>query len=182
MQYYSKITLKDGRECVIYSGNEEDGEVTLDLFNKTHEETDFLLTLPDECNFTVQEQSDYMKKKYDSENEVELIATVDGVPAGIGGVDAVHNRIKTRHRADFGVSVLREYGGIGIGRALLEACIELAKKAGYEQLELDVVADNANAVSLYKSVGFTEYGRNPRGFKSPVSGYQELIQMRLELR
>ena len=60
------------------------------------------------------------------------------------------------------------------------ACIECAKNAGYLQLELDVVADNASAVRLYESVGFREFGRNPRGFRVK-HGWQELILMRLEL-
>ncbi len=181
MKYYNKIKLKDSRECVIRSCSAADGVVSLELFNKTHEETDFLLSMPGENNYTVEEQSEYLQKKYDSEREIELIAEVDGKPAGLGGIDEIRNRIKTRHRADFGVSILKEYWGLGIGRAILEACIELAREAGYEQLELDVVADNTNAIALYKSAGFTEYGRNPRGFKSPVSSWQELVQMRLEL-
>ena len=61
------------------------------------------------------------------------------------------------------------------------ACIQCARESGYAQLELNVVAENERAVSLYKSVGFEEFGRNPRGFNSRVSGYQELVYMRLEL-
>ena len=75
----------------------------------------------------------------------------------------------------------KAYWRLGIGRELTLACIECAKKAGYSQVELDVVADNSRAVSLYESVGFREYGRNPRGFRSRVSGWQELVLMRLEL-
>jgi L-amino acid N-acyltransferase YncA len=37
------------------------------------------------------------------------------------------------------------------------------------------------SVALYRSVGFEEYGRNPKGFRSRVSGWQELVLMRLEL-
>ena len=37
------------------------------------------------------------------------------------------------------------------------------------------------AVALYQSLGFVEYGLNPRGFNSRTTGYQELIDMRLEL-
>jgi len=44
-----------------------------------------------------------------------------------------------------------------------------------------VVADNRNAIALYESEGFVEYGRNPRGFLSRYAGWQELILMRLEL-
>lgn len=63
----------------------------------------------------------------------------------------------------------------------MDACIECAKKAGYLQLELDVVADNDRAIALYKSAGFREYGRNPRGFQSRTAGFQEVVYMRLEL-
>ena len=56
------------------------------------------------------------------------------------------------------------------------------QKAGFRQLEVEVVGDNKNAIALYKKMGFIEYGRNPRGFISRKSEYQELILMRLELR
>ena len=97
------------------------------------------------------------------------------------GVDAVGTRDKLRHRAEFGISVLRAYWGLGLGRALTEACIQCAKEAGYEQIELTVVAENERAIALYRKAGFVEFGRNPRGFRSRTSGYQEIIHMLLAL-
>ena len=76
---------------------------------------------------------------------------------------------------------MREYWGLGLGKALTKACIQRAKDAGYVQVELNVVADNSKAISLYKSLGFEEFGRNPRGFLSRESGFQELIYMLLVL-
>lgn len=99
--------------------------------------------------------------------------------AGIEAVDA--RKEKVRHRAEFGISVIRVYWGLGIGRALTRACIACAKRAGYAQLELDVVAENASAISLYQSEGFVEYGRNPKGFQTREGGWQEVVLMRLEL-
>ena len=75
----------------------------------------------------------------------------------------------------------RAYWGLGVGRALTVACIECARAAGYVQLELEAVAENKAALALYKSVGFEAYGRNPKGFRSRVTGWQELVLMRLEL-
>ena len=80
-----------------------------------------------------------------------------------------------------GLSIDKAWWGLGIGRALTEACIECAITAGYLQLELEVVAVNVRAYSLYKSLGFVEYGRNPRGFRPRHSGWQETVLMRLEL-
>lgn len=57
----------------------------------------------------------------------------------------------------------------------------LRRQAGYLQLELEVVADNARAIALYKKLGFVEYGRNPRGFRKRNGDYQELVYMRVEL-
>ena len=105
----------------------------------------------------------------------------DGRVVATAGVDAVGTRDKLRHRAEFGISVLRAYWGLGLGRALTEACIQCAKEAGYEQIELTVVAENERAIALYRKAGFVEFGRNPRGFRSRTSGYQEIIHMLLAL-
>ena len=43
------------------------------------------------------------------------------------------------------------------------------------------MSENRAAIALYESVGFREYGRNPKGFRSRTSGWQELVLMRLEL-
>ena len=96
-------------------------------------------------------------------------------------VTAAGSRRKVLHRARFGISVLKELWGMGIGRMLMESCIDCARRAGYTQLELEVVADNERAMSLYRRAGFVEYGRNPRGYWSSSTGFQELVHMRLEL-
>lgn len=181
MQFYQTILLKDGRTCVLRNGTEKDGQAALDNFILAHTQTDNLLTYPDEITFTAKEEAEYLKKKTDSDCEIEILAEVDGRIVGTGGIETAGARDKTRHRCDFGISVEKDYWGLGIGRALTHACIECAMKAGYEQIELEVVAENERAVRMYQKAGFVEYGRNPRGFKSRYTGYQELIAMRLEL-
>ncbi len=153
----------------------------LEVFNKTHAETDFMLTYPDENSFTVSQESDFLKEKTESKNEIEIVAEINGKIVGTAGIEAVGRNFKVRHRADFGIGILREYRGPGIGSALTRACIECARAAGYSQLELNVVAENKAAAALYEKLGFKEYGRNPQGFRSRITGFQELIYMRLEL-
>ena len=181
MQYYETVSLKDGRQCVIRNGNEADGQAVLDIFVLTHEQTDFLRTYPDEIRFTVEDEAAFLKEKTESENEIELIAELDGKIVGTAGISALGTCSKLRHRAEFGVSVDRAFWGLGLGRALLKACIACAERAGYRQLELDVIAENERAIALYQSEGFREFGRNPRGFRSRSNAWQELVFMRLEL-
>ena len=181
MKYLKTIKLKDGRECNFRNGEERDGQAALDNFILTHEQTDYLLTYPDENTMTAEQEGRFLQKKTDSETEVEILAEVNGVVAGLAGIDTVGGRDKIRHRADFGISIDRQYWNLGIGTELLHACIDCARKAGYEQIELSVVAENETAITMYRKAGFEEYGRNPRGFKSRLTGYQELIYMRMEL-
>lgn len=181
LKYNKIILLKDGRKYCLRNGTENDAHEVLDVFNLTHAETDYLLSYPDENSFTVEQEGAFLKAKTESSNEIEIVAVVDGKIAGTAGIDAVGNKYKTKHRAEFGIGIAKEFWGLGLGRALTEACIECAKEAGYTQLELDVVSDNASAISLYKKVGFVEYGRNPKGFNSRISGYQELVYMKLDL-
>ena len=181
MEYSGQVILKNGAAACLRNGTAADGDAVWAVFQQTHAESDYLLSYPDENSFTAEQEGQFLKRKAESANEVEIIALVDGRVAGTAGVDAIGAKYKLRHRAEFGISVLKEYWGLGIGRALMDACIECAKRAGYAQLELTVVAENARAVEMYRRAGFVEFGRNPRGFNSRISGYQELVSMRLEL-
>lgn len=181
MKYNKTIILKNGMECCLRNGTESDGQAVFDNYNLTHAQTDYLLSYPEEHSFDVAQEGQFLKEKSESENEVQIIAVVGDVVAGTAGIEAVGKKYKVRHRAEFGIHIAKEFWGLGIGRALMDACIECAKKAGYIQLELTVVAENARALSLYRRAGFVEYGRNPKGFHSRMSGFQEVIYMRLEL-
>lgn len=45
-------------------------------------------------------------------------------------------------------------GGLGIGRALIEAVADRARGAGFSEVSLRVFADNAPAIDLYRKAGF----------------------------
>lgn len=181
MEYKEIITLKDGRTCVIRNGVAADGDGVLRNFALNHAQTDFLMTYPDEITFTVAQEGEYLQQKAFSPDEAELVAEVEGRIVGQAGIARVGRADKVKHRATFGISIDIDYWHLGMGRALTKACIELARQAGYLQLELEVVADNEKALALYESEGFREYGRNPKGFRSRLTGWQELVYMRREL-
>ena len=182
MNHYEEITLKNGKKCIVRNGERADAKAAVDNFDLTHRQTDYLLSYPEENSYDVEKEGAFLQGLTDGDNGVELLAIVDGKVVGMAGFDAVGNKYKIKHRAEFGISVDKAYWGLGIGSAMTDICIKMAKEAGYAQLELDVVADNDKAISLYKKYGFTEYGRNPKGFNSKLSGYQELVLMRKELR
>jgi RimJ/RimL family protein N-acetyltransferase len=70
------------------------------------------------------------------------------------------SRLKTRHKgAVWGMYVVREAQGRGVGRALLQTVIAEAQRIeGLEQIGLYVVSSNQAACHLYRSCGFELYG------------------------
>ena len=181
MEYNRTVTLKDGRTCIVRNGMEKDAENVLAVFTLTQGETDFLTTYPDELSFTAEQEREFLKKKTENSRDAELVAEVDGKIVGTAGIGMIRDADKTRHRAHFGIAIEKAAWGIGIGKALTEACIDCARTAGYIQLEREVVADNERALALDRRAGFVEYGRNPRGFRPRKGGWQENVLMRLEL-
>ena len=180
MEFAKTVTLKDNSECLIRNTEAADAQAVLDIFLLTHEQTDFLASYRDEATFDADFEKKFLAGKKNSEREVYLCAVLDGKIVGTASVDGI-GPSKVSHRCELGIAIDEKFWGMGIGRALITACIDCARKARYLQMELEVVRENENAVALYSSMGFTEFGRNPRGFLSRTQGFQELIYMRLEL-
>jgi ribosomal protein S18 acetylase RimI-like enzyme len=57
------------------------------------------------------------------------------------------------------VAVDPQVQGRGIGRGLMQALIAAANDRSVEVITLDLRGDNAPAIALYESLGFTRYGR-----------------------
>ncbi|MGE7437485.1 GNAT family N-acetyltransferase [Kitasatospora sp. NPDC001175] len=67
--------------------------------------------------------------------------------------------------------------GRGIGRALTAGLVADARRAGIEILTLDARGDNSNALHLYRSLGFSEYGRLPDFVAVGTGRYDKVFYM-----
>ncbi|MEM6610207.1 MAG: GNAT family N-acetyltransferase [Pseudomonadota bacterium] len=86
-----------------------------------------------------------------------LVAVWDGLAVGQASLILRYGR--QRHVGELFLFVHDDFWGRGIGRALVEAVIDLADNwHGLRRLQLDVAAQNTRAIALYEAFGFEVEG------------------------
>ena len=176
------ITDKNGREVVIRNAEEKDAEALIQYLKITTAETPFLIREPDEVNLTLEQEKAFLKAQNESPGNLMLIAVVDGRHAGNCSLMSLGNYRRYRHRCSIAIALYQEYCGLGIGTAMLEILLDIAGKTGYEQAELEVIADNKAAIALYEKLGFRTYGTFPRNMKYADGRYADAFWMMKQLQ
>ncbi len=165
-----------GHELLLRCAREEDAQRLLDYLKTTSGETCFLIREPDEVTMTEEDERRFIRMQNESERDVMLLAFYDGEFAGNGSLMGM-GPSRYRHRAGVAIALFQAYTGLGIGRAMMEALLAIAREHGIEQVELEVVADNARAIALYKKLGFEVYGTMPRNMKYLDGTYADVYWM-----
>jgi len=98
-----------------------------------------------------------IKADSESEHNLFLVAEVNGRIAGFSRC-AGNTLKRSSHRVEFGIGVLKEFWGYGIGKKLLEESINWADSNGIKKICLHVLETNEKASELYKRYGFEVEG------------------------
>jgi len=170
-----KITLKDGRTCVLTPNSPEYAEQMLEYLKVTSGETDFLLRNPDEVKYTLEEEKEILQSLLDNPYVIMMAAIVDGKVSGIG------DKRKIQHRCSMAIALYQEYCNLGIGKAMIGYMSELAKQTGWTQMDLEVVAENEKAQRLYEKCGFIATGRRHNALRSDDGTCHDEILMYKDL-
>lgn len=182
MIYPNHITpIKNGRSCILRSPRAEDAGAILNHMKITSGQTDYMLRYPDEIHMTLEQEAAFLEDFAGSVDSLMICAEIDGTIAANGSFSPVARVDKCRHRAEFGISIQRDYWGLGLGTAILRELIHAAREAGFEQMELEVVDTNHRGIALYEKFGFTVYGKNGKAFRLRDGSYQACLLMCLEL-
>ena len=89
----------------------------------------------------------------DSNRNLFLVAVVEGRIVGYSRCEGM-NLQRFRHKVEFGVGVLKEFWGYGIGKNLLKESITWAGSTGIKKMTLTVLETNQKAINLYIKNGF----------------------------
>jgi RimJ/RimL family protein N-acetyltransferase len=150
--------LRDGRVLVIREAGTEDARAVLDYVKDVSEETDFLTFGPGEFELTEAEEEAVLRKYRDSDNQLYILGLIDDTIAATLSFSAGH-RPRLRHSGEFGMSVRKQYWGLGIGSLMVDTLIHWTRATQIvKKINLRVRTDNQRAIDLYIRKGFVKEG------------------------
>ena len=171
-----EVIVKNGIKALIKTPNVDDSEELLKVHNQIIRETDFVLSAPEDPELSLEEEKEFVQNNI-NRNGYFLCVYIDGKIIGMSGL-SFGKHFRARHKASIGISILKEYWNLGIGSALFELMIELAKKQeGIEILTLEYVAGNDRGRALYQKFGFKPYGVSPKALKFKDNRYADEVMM-----
>lgn len=142
---------------ILRSPNKKDVEELSKLRIKIDGETENLDREAGEGLLTPKDLEKLIYEDNRSDRNLFLVAEVEGKIVGFTRLEGnVLSRFK--HKAEFGICILKEYWGYGIGKVLMDNVLNLADNMGIKKISLNVVQTNEKAIELYKSYGFKEEG------------------------
>lgn len=147
-----KIVL-DGKEIILRNPRMNDVKTLLEFINSLVEEDAPILV---NKKATLKEEKEWLKDriKLVKKNKLHGIFVFHKNEA-IGNAEVRKGNWRQSHVGNIGVSVKKNYRGIGLGKLLMKKAIEVAKKdPEIKVLTLSVYPVNKIAMNLYKKLGF----------------------------
>ena len=106
--------------------------------------------------------------------ERRLVAVEDDLSIS-GIVTVLRGSGWAHHTADVRLVVATARRGRGVGRALADAAVELAKSMGIEKLSVETMAANSGALSTFMAIGFSMEARLPGGVRDGAGQLQDVV-------
>lgn len=169
-------TLKTGHSIKIRIPALEESQKLIDLKRSYIKNTTTIPMKLDEYTNDAKDELSLITEFIKSQNSILLVAEFNHEL--IGNIDLTGSkRTKMFHTAMIGMGIKEEWRNQGLGRCLIEAVIDWAKKhSAIELIWLDVYASNELGYNLYKNTGFKVSGIIKDFFKEE-NDYQDKIQM-----
>ena len=180
---YGEIFIRDklGRTVILRNARPEDSAALIEYLRTTSAETPYLIREPEEITITEEQENKFIQAKIDAERELMLVAFIDGKHIGNCSLMSIAPYKRYRHRCDVAIALYKEYCGCGIGKAMLKTVLDVAKSIGYEQAELEVMAENKDAIAMYEKLGFEKFGTFPDNMKYADGSYMDAYWMMKKL-
>lgn len=150
--------LKNGKKLVIRQPKVEDAKSIIEYLNQIGGESDFLLFGKNEFKLSIDQEKQYIENINSQQKSIILIGFINNEIVATSQITSP-SRERIAHTCELGISVKKDYWGIGVGGSLMESLIEFAKNTNeIKVINLKVNINNTSGISLYKKFGFEEIG------------------------
>ncbi|MGB8002393.1 MAG: GNAT family N-acetyltransferase [Anaerobacillus sp.] len=175
-----KITPIDyrvrGVGYVIRSAEMEDAENLSSIRVKIDGETEYLDREKGEAFIDAFSFKKIIKEDTKAPTNLFLVAEVNGRIIGYARCEG--NQLKRfSHKITFGVGVLNDYWGYGIGKNLLKESIIWADRNNVKKIMLSVTGTNTKAIKLYHNHGFEVEGILKKDKQLSEGHYENTVVM-----
>ena len=102
------------------------------------------------------------------------VAVEDGKVVGICDILRLRPGTEASHNGILGIAIKEGYRDKGIGKALISDALDAAR-GKLEIVSLGVLTTNKRAYSLYRKLGFIEYGMRPKSVKRGKRYFDEIL-------
>src|SRR5262245_50416653 len=119
----------------------------------------------------------YQRELFTNENSIMIVARNLAVGPAVIGFFAgwiVQDELHVNN-----VATHQDYRRIGVGRSLMEAAEDEARRRGALHVLLEVRASNEAAQMMYRNLGFSFIGRRRDYYRLPI---EDALVMKLKLR
>lgn len=107
------------------------------------------------------ETTDHLYQLFQKQNSIYFVALIDNEVAGGGGIfpsDGLPNDTCELVK----MYLKKTARGLGLGKLLIEKCIEFAKATGYKKIYIESMPELKKALGIYEKFGF-KYLNGPMG-------------------
>ena len=181
MAFEQNYKLNNHQNLTVRTPNAEDAEKLIEYMKKIDKQTKFLAREPGEFSLTIEQERDFLAGLSDSQFSRMYIAEIKGEIVANCSIGVVNKFSRFKHRASIGIAVEQSSWRLGIGRILIGECIAWSRNNAIEQIELDVVTENARAIALYEKLGFKVFGTKKNALKYNDGTYADEYYMILML-
>ena len=171
------IKLAGERPIVIRTARPADARALRDFQLRVFADSEYMIHRPEEYRRSVRDEKRILKAKYESPNQLYLVAENDGAVVALL-TSRVDLRQRVSHTIYMGLAVERAWRGQRLGEALMRLFSGWAHSVdGLRRIELNVTEGNAPAQKLYKKLGFEEEGRRKGAIHVGGEDYRDDIIM-----
>lgn len=155
----NNITLNNGEIIQIREALKEDATGLLAFLDRIGGESDNLTFGHGEMKVTLEQEEAFIEGMREKPNSIFLCA-LNNTGRIIGTTHFMAGTMpRTRHAGELGVTVVKDYWGMGLGSILMDRLIEwIREQKTIRKVNLRVRADNDPAIHIYEKKGFVREG------------------------